>query len=124
MELAIAGDQNRTATWCACALKTLFFIKHCLIDGLTSNGKAVTRLRPARQVFVMMEHLTRDGESKIVHSCTYPLTAIRSVNRIYTDLAVLDIAQEGLVVREMIDGLMLDELQALSGVPLGYRPFN
>ena len=56
--------------------------------------------------------------SKIVEHCTYPLTGIGCVNRIYTDLAVIDVTQNGLRVVEMIDGLSLAELERLTGVPL------
>jgi 3-oxoadipate CoA-transferase beta subunit len=66
----------------------------------------------------MMEHLTKQGQSKIVDTCTYPLTGIACVNRIFTDLAVLDVTANGLCVVESVDGLAFDELQRLTGVPL------
>jgi 3-oxoadipate CoA-transferase beta subunit len=66
----------------------------------------------------MMEHLTKSGESKIVERCTYPLTGIGCVSRIYTDLAVLDVTPQGLKVVETFDGLGLEELRRLTGVPL------
>jgi len=66
----------------------------------------------------MMEHQTRNGESKIVAKCTYPLTSIACVDRIYTDLAVIDVTPQGLRVLEMVDGLALAELARLTGVPL------
>jgi len=72
----------------------------------------------AKRTFVMMEHLTKSGESKIVERCTYPLTGIACVSRIYTDLAVLDVTPEGLKVIETFNGLRFDELRALTGVPL------
>ena len=72
----------------------------------------------AKSVYVMMEHQTKSGESKIVDHCTYPLTGMGCVNRIYTDLAVIDVTAQGLVVREMAEGLTLDALQTLTGVPL------
>lgn len=72
----------------------------------------------ARQVFVMMDHLTKSGESKIVPECTYPLTGIGCVSRIYTDLAVLDVTSDGLKVVEICADIDFDELQKLSGVPL------
>ena len=72
----------------------------------------------AKRVFVMMEHQTKTGQSKIVDQCTYPLTGVACVSRIYTDLAVIDIVDGQLLVREMAEGLTLDELAMLSGVPL------
>ena len=65
-----------------------------------------------------MEHLTKSGESKIVQACTYPLTGVGCVSRVYTDMATIDITPQGLKVIDMVEGLTLDELQRLSGVPL------
>jgi len=65
-----------------------------------------------------MEHLTKQGESKIVKRCTYPVTGLKCVNRIYTDLAVIDVTPQGLRVLDIVDGLSLEELTKLSGVPL------
>src|SRR5450759_2704137 len=68
--------------------------------------------------FSMMNDQTKGGESKIVAHCTYPLTGGKCVNRIYTDLAVIDVTPEGLVVVETVDGLAFDELARITGVPL------
>src|SRR4051794_19902294 len=81
-------------------------------------GGAMDLAIGAKQVFVMMEHQTKQGESKIVAECTYPLTGIGCVARIYTDLAVLDVTASGLAVREMIAEMTFAELQALTAVPL------
>jgi 3-oxoadipate CoA-transferase beta subunit len=81
-------------------------------------GGAMDLAIGAKQVFVMMEHLTKQGESKIVPECTYPLTGIGCVTRIYTDLATLDVTPDGLVARDLAEGLSFDELQRLTGVPL------
>lgn len=81
-------------------------------------GGAMDLAIGAKQVFVMMEHLTKQGDSKIVPECTYPLTGIGCVTRIYTDLATIDITPDGLVARDLVDGLSFDELQRLTGVPL------
>jgi 3-oxoadipate CoA-transferase beta subunit len=90
-------------------------------DAIPAVGGAMDLAIGAKQVFVMMEHQTREGSSKIVAQCAYPLTGVGCVNRIYTDLAVIDVTAGGLVVREMIDGLTLDELQTITGVPLTLR---
>ena len=84
-------------------------------------GGAMDLALGAKRVFVMMEHQTKEGASKIVAECSYPLTAVACVDRIYTDLAVIDVTPDGLVVREMVDGLDLAALQAMTGVPLGWR---
>jgi 3-oxoadipate CoA-transferase beta subunit len=87
-------------------------------DAIPAVGGAMDLAIGARQVFVMMEHQTKSGDSKIVAQCSYPLTGIGCVNRIYTDLAVLDVTAKGLAVREIIDGLALEALQKITGVPL------
>ncbi|TWG79965.1 3-oxoadipate CoA-transferase beta subunit [Cupriavidus gilardii J11] len=81
-------------------------------------GGAMDLAIGAKQVFVMMEHLTKQGESKIVPECTYPLTGIGCVTRIYTDLATIDVTPDGLVARDLVEGLAFEELQRLTGVPL------
>jgi 3-oxoadipate CoA-transferase, beta subunit len=81
-------------------------------------GGAMDLALGAKQVFVMMELLTKEGKSKLVEQCSYPLTGIACVNRIYTDLAVVDFTPQGAVVREMVEGLSFDELKRLTGVPL------
>ncbi len=87
-------------------------------DAIPAVGGAMDLAIGAKHVYVMMEHQTRNGESKIVARCTYPLTGIRCVGRIYTDLAVIDVTSRGLAVLEIVDGLAFDELQRLTGVPL------
>ncbi|QYY29668.1 MULTISPECIES: 3-oxoacid CoA-transferase subunit B [Cupriavidus] len=81
-------------------------------------GGAMDLAIGAKQVFVMMEHLTKQGESKIVPQCSYPLTGIGCVTRIYTDLATIDVTTDGLVARDLVEGLSFDELQRLTGVTL------
>jgi 3-oxoadipate CoA-transferase beta subunit len=87
-------------------------------DAIPAVGGAMDLAIGARQVFVMMEHQTRNGESKIVSHCSYPLTGIACVNRIYTDLAVLDVTKQGLQVREIVADLSFEELQKMTGAPL------
>jgi len=81
-------------------------------------GGAMDLASGAKQVFVMMEHQTKKGESKIVPQCTYPLTGVACVTRIYTDLATIDVTADGLVARDLVEGLSFEELQRLTGVPL------
>ena len=87
-------------------------------DAIPAVGGAMDLAIGAKRVFVMMDHQTKSGACKIVERCTYPLTGVRCVNRIYTDLAVIDVTPQGLRVVEIVDGLPFDELQRLTGVPL------
>ncbi len=72
----------------------------------------------ARQLWVLMEHTTKSGDSKLVHRCTYPLTALGAVKRVYTNLAVLDVTGDGFAVRDMVPGLTLEALQKVTAAPL------
>ena len=87
-------------------------------DAIPAVGGAMDLAYGAKQVFVMMEHLTKSGQSKLVPTCTYPLTGVGVVNRIYTDLATLQVTPQGLLVVDRVDGLSHAELQTLSQVPL------
>jgi 3-oxoadipate CoA-transferase beta subunit len=84
-------------------------------------GGAMDLAIGAKQTFVMMDLLTKQGESKLVEACTYPLTGIGCVSRVYTDLAVFDVGSGGATVVEMVDGLTVEALHKLTGVPLVYR---
>ncbi|MFN7190282.1 MAG: CoA-transferase, partial [Rhodospirillales bacterium] len=66
----------------------------------------------------LMEHTTKDGAPKIVPSCTYPLTAPHVVTRIFTNLAVIDVTKDGLLVREMAPGVDFEALCAQTGAKL------
>ena len=91
-------------------------------DAIPAVGGAMDLAVGAKNVLVMMEHLTKEGKSKIVERCSYPLTGARCVSRIYTDLAVIDVRSDGLQLVEILaEGLSFDELQRLNGVPLKYR---
>jgi len=87
-------------------------------DAIPAVGGAMDLAVGAKKVLVMMEHLTKDGKSKIVERCSYPLTGARCVDRIYTDLAVIDVKPDGLHVVDSVEGLSFEELQRLTGVPL------
>ena len=87
-------------------------------DAIPAVGGAMDLAVGAKAVYIMMEHLTKKGESKLVAKCSYPLTAVGCVKRVYTDLAVIDITPHGPKVTEIVAGLAFEELQRLTGVPL------
>ena len=81
-------------------------------------GGAMELAIGAKQVWVMMELLTRQGQSKIVAECSYPITAAACVRRVYTDLATLDLAPQGLRLVDAVPGLAREALQQLIGLPV------
>ncbi|HXE67779.1 MAG TPA: 3-oxoacid CoA-transferase subunit B [Hyphomicrobiaceae bacterium] len=85
-------------------------------------GGAMDLATGARQVWVMMEHLTRGGTPRLLEHCTLPLTAVHCVTRVYTDLAVVEITPTGMLVREMLGGMSQAELQTRTGAPLAFAP--
>ena len=87
-------------------------------DAIPGVGGAMDLAVGAKAVYAMTDHCTRRGEPKIVERVTYPLTGRKAVNRIYTDLAVIDVTPQGLVVAEMAAGLDFAELAARTGAPI------
>jgi 3-oxoadipate CoA-transferase beta subunit len=81
-------------------------------DTAPAVGGAMDLAAGAKRLWVLMEHTTKDGTSKIVHRCSYPLTAVGAVKRVYTNLATLDITPEGFAVVDMAPGLSFENLQA------------
>ncbi|QKH34356.1 3-oxoacid CoA-transferase subunit B [Achromobacter pestifer] len=81
-------------------------------------GGAMDLVAGARQVYITMEHVTKEGHPKIVRECSYPLTGAGVVDRIYSDLAIIDVSPAGLWVRAMVAGLDFEILQGLTGCPL------
>ncbi len=85
-------------------------------------GGAMDLAACARAVWVLMEHTTRKGAPRLLDACTLPLTAVRCVKRVYTDLAVIDITPEGMVAREMLAELSEADLRDRTGAPLAFAP--
>ena len=91
-------------------------------DTAPAVGGAMDLAAGARRLWVIMEHTTKDGRSKIVETCSYPLTGLKCVTRVYTNLAVLDVVPgQGFVVRDMAPGVDFDTLQSKSAAKL-HRP--
>ena len=87
-------------------------------DAIPAVGGAMDLAIGAKQVFVMMDLFTKQGESKLVAECSYPLTGLRCVSRVYTDVAVFDLGADGATVLEMVEGVDIDQLRELTGLPL------
>lgn len=87
-------------------------------DGIPSVGGAMDLAVGAKEVYVMTDLLTKDGQSKLVETCSYPLTGVGCVTRVYTGHAVFDITPTGFAVRELFGTTTVDELESLTGLSL------
>jgi 3-oxoadipate CoA-transferase beta subunit len=87
-------------------------------DAIPAVGGAMDLAVGALQTWVMMDLLTKQGVSKVVQACSYPLTGIACVKRIYSDVATMDCTPQGLVLVDMVDGLSHAELEQLVGLPI------
>ncbi|MDE2082208.1 MAG: CoA transferase subunit B [Burkholderiales bacterium] len=87
-------------------------------DAIPAVGGAMDLAVGAKRTFVMMEHRTKTGEPKLVPRCSYPLTGVACVSRVYTDLAVIELTPDGLQVIEIVPGLSFEALQDATAVPL------
>ena len=88
------------------------------VGAIPAVGGAMDLAIGAKETWVMMDLLTKQGQSKLVSACTYPLTGIGCVKRVYTDLATLACSANGLLVIDMVPGLTLEALSELIGLPL------
>jgi 3-oxoadipate CoA-transferase, beta subunit len=87
-------------------------------DAIPAVGGAMDLAIGAKKTWVMMEHVTKDGQHKLVNQCTYPLTGMACVSRIYTDIAVIVVIDENFAVIEAVPGISFEDLQKMTGAPL------
>jgi len=87
-------------------------------DAIPAVGGAMDLAVGAKKTFVMMEHLTKEGVSKLVKTCTYPLTGVSCVAMVFTDLGIFEITPAGFLVKELFNGMRIEDVQAVTNAQL------
>jgi 3-oxoadipate CoA-transferase, beta subunit len=87
-------------------------------QAIPAVGGAMDLAVGAKKTYVMMEHLTKEGVSKLVQQCTYPLTGVGCVATVFTDLGIFDITPQGFTIQELFNGMTLEEVQQVTGATL------
>ena len=87
-------------------------------DAVPAVGGAMDLVQGVDNIFVITQHTTRNGEPKLIEECTYPLTGVGVVSRIFTDLAVVDVTPDGFRVVELAPGITFEEVQEKTGAAI------
>ena len=87
-------------------------------DAIPAVGGAMDLVAGVEKIFVVTKHVTKEGEPKLVERCTYPLTGVGVVSRVFTDMAVIDVTPSGFAVIDLAPGVLLEDVRSLTGAPL------
>jgi len=87
-------------------------------DSIPAVGGAMDLVAGVKTIFVITQHMTKTGEPKLVEKCTFPLTGVKVVKRIFTDLAIIDVTSQGFQVRKLAPGISFKEVEEKTGAPM------